>query len=133
MAIEPIFKVACLSNTGLKHAPALDVFHTPPDAEPIYQVLGLFITTSMAVIRPLMPEGPMLLGLRFLNCSGKIFWANKEKERQIKKETEKASFISIDFETINLQISFKCSFVNNYKRQFTGYTIAFIFNIIYIE
>src|SRR5436190_11146659 len=62
-AMEPMFSVGCSSNTEVQLAPALVVFHTPPDAAPTYQVSWLLFTTSMAVIRPLIPAGPMLRSL----------------------------------------------------------------------
>ena len=42
--------------------PSLD-FHNPPDALPAYIMFLLADATSMSVIRPLMPAGPMGRGL----------------------------------------------------------------------
>src|SRR3954454_20747443 len=50
-----------LSNTGLKVVPLLELFHTPPLAEPTYTVARPFsMTASMAAMRPLMAAEPML-------------------------------------------------------------------------
>src|SRR5258708_14807576 len=43
-------------------------------------MLGLSRTTSMVVIRPLMPAGPILRGFRFLNCSRLAFCAVANKQ-----------------------------------------------------
>src|SRR3954463_8630416 len=74
-AIDPILSVDCSSKTGVHVAPAFTVFHTPPDAAPTYQVSGLFTTTSIAVIRPLIPAGPILRGFNAFNWLRVIFCA----------------------------------------------------------
>ncbi|MDP5071314.1 MAG: hypothetical protein NWQ45_10485, partial [Congregibacter sp.] len=50
----------CASNSGSKLVPAFTVFHSPPEAEPMYQMFLFEGTTAMLVILPLMPAGPML-------------------------------------------------------------------------
>ena len=42
--------------------PALEDFHRPPEAVPAYITSVSDKTTSMAVILPLIPPGPILLG-----------------------------------------------------------------------
>ena len=42
--------------------PALVDFHKPPEAVPTYMISGFDSTTSIEVILPLIPPGPMFLG-----------------------------------------------------------------------
>ena len=42
--------------------PPFSVFHTPPDAAPSQICRGSSTTASTAVMRPLIPAGPMLRG-----------------------------------------------------------------------
>jgi hypothetical protein len=70
-------------------APALVVFHTPPEAEPIYQVLGSFSTTSIEVIRPLIPEGPIFLGFRFLSRLMSMFCARIDTDNKLNTTIKK--------------------------------------------
>ena len=70
-----MFNVDIVSNTGVQLAPALVVFHTPPDAAPTYHISWLLFTTSMLVMRPLIPAGPMLRGFKFLSWLMEMFCA----------------------------------------------------------
>ena len=45
-------------ETGVQAAPLLTVFQTPPEAAPMYSVVGRLSTTAIAVIRPLILAGP---------------------------------------------------------------------------
>src|SRR5437660_6521349 len=46
------------SKIGVKVAPPLDDFHTPPPADPTYTTRGLSATPSIAAMRPLVTAGP---------------------------------------------------------------------------
>ena len=46
------------SNNGVNDAPRLTVFHSPPKAVAIYQVLGLFGSILRSAIRPVTSAGP---------------------------------------------------------------------------
>jgi hypothetical protein len=54
-------------------------------------MLGLFTTTSMVVILPLIPAGPILRGFKFLNWSREIFCAERKKHA-VQKDDNKISF-----------------------------------------
>ena len=48
-----------LSKIGFHVVPELVVFHTPPDAATMYQVLRLTGSTAMSLTRPDMNAGPI--------------------------------------------------------------------------
>ena len=55
-------------------------FHRPPEAVPTYIISGFELTTSIEVTRPLIPPGPIFLGVIFLTKSIENSWENKENE-----------------------------------------------------
>jgi hypothetical protein len=55
-------------------------FHRPPEAVPTYIISGFEFTTSIDVTRPLIPPGPIFLGVIFLTKSIENSWENKENE-----------------------------------------------------
>src|SRR5687768_2371341 len=52
-----------LSNTERQLTPPSSVFHTPPDAAPTYDTLGLPGSPATAIVR--LPSGPMKRKRRF--------------------------------------------------------------------
>jgi hypothetical protein len=46
------------SKIGVKDTPRFVVFHTPPNDDAMYQVLGLFGSMAMSEIRPVTRPGP---------------------------------------------------------------------------
>ena len=97
MATEPVFCVGCSSNTGVQELPLFSVFQTPPEAEERYMMLGLSMTASMQVIRPLMPAGPIFRGFQFLNLSKEIFCADVIIQTTKVNENKKDFFITVCF------------------------------------
>ena len=63
IVIAPIACKFSLSKIGFQSIPSLSDFQTPPDAAPMYIIFDFSFTTSIAVIRPLIPAGPTARGL----------------------------------------------------------------------
>src|SRR3954464_509309 len=58
IAMSPIDRLGCASNTGAQVVPLLAVFHTPPVAAPAWITGGWDSTASTSSIRPPMLTGP---------------------------------------------------------------------------
>src|ERR1700676_940393 len=90
MAMSPIVETPSLSNTGRKVVPLLVVFQTPPEATPIYTMLGLLSTTATSSMRPPNTAGPISRNSRFLSASVVLDWppARTEIARQANSANE---------------------------------------------
>ena len=67
--MEPMARDDCSSKVGVQLVPPFSESHTPPEAAPAKIRCGLLRSTSMAVIRPLMPAGPILRNFIALKSS----------------------------------------------------------------
>ena len=75
MVSDPMFCVGCSSKTGFQADPPFSDFQTPPDAAPTNIIFGFSVTTSIAVMRPLIFAGPTLRIFKFFNLVKSIFCA----------------------------------------------------------
>src|SRR5579863_2425204 len=66
MASVPMACTSCLSKTGSNDWPPSEDFHTPPEDDPRYQMLGSPGTPTTAAIRP-AGAGPMYLNFKVLS------------------------------------------------------------------
>ena len=69
-----------MSKIGSHLIPPDVDFHRPPEAVPTYIMSGFEFTTSIEVTRPLIPPGPIFLGVIFLTKSMENSCENKENE-----------------------------------------------------
>ena len=101
MATAPMEAVISLSKIGSHLIPPEVDFHRPPEAVPTYIMSGFELTTSMEVTRPLIPPGPIFLGVMFLTKSIENSCENKENDT-VRNSVIKIFFMSSDL--INVSV-----------------------------
>ena len=73
--------------TGVKVVPALVVFHTPPDATPMYHVCLSSGCTAIELMRPDMSAGPTARSFNSLkvpDAQGSLFASSSLRGRRLR-------------------------------------------------